>query len=270
MGYDLHIHSIYSDGLYRPAELIEKAISRGMTGIALTDHDTVAGIAEAMMEAGNRGLELIPGMELTTDYGLTEVHILGYDFDLRAPKLLKKLDLIVDGRNERARFIIKKLNRHGIPLTWEKVQAKTTSKFVGRAHIFRAMEAEKMIHPEHRQVAFDYYLGSNGIAYEPHREISTFEAVELITAAGGIPVLAHPGRMENDRLIRELCEAGLKGLEVYYPSHTPDLVTRYLKIAERHHLYITGGTDFHNSLNQIRIGDYQVKEIEWRKRKYEF
>jgi predicted metal-dependent phosphoesterase TrpH len=264
MGYDLHIHSIYSDGVYRPAELIEKAIFRGVTGIALTDHDTVAGIGEAMMEAVSRGFELIPGVELTTDYGPTEVHILGYDFDLQAPKLLRKLDSIVEGRNERARSIIKKLNKHGIPLTWEKVRAKTTSKFVGRAHIFKAMEAERMFHPEHRQDAFEYYLGRNGLAYEPHREISTFEAVELIAAAGGIPVLAHPGRMENDRLIHELCEAGLKGLEVYYPSHTPDLVTRYLGIAEHHHLYITGGTDFHNSLNQIRIGDYQAKEIEWR------
>jgi predicted metal-dependent phosphoesterase TrpH len=269
MGYDLHIHSIYSDGVFRPGELIDKAISRGVTGIALTDHDTVAGIREAVEEARRRGFELIPGVELTTDYGPTEVHILGYDFDYQVPKLLKKLNQIVEGRNERARTIVKKLNQHGVPLTWEKVQAKTTSKFVGRAHIFKAMESQGLVHPEHRQDAFEYYLGSQGLAYEPHREISTFEAVELIAASGGIPVLAHPGRMDNDRLIRELCEAGLKGLEVYYPSHTPDLVTRYLDIAQRYHLYITGGTDFHSTFNQIKIGDYQVAAIEWRREKCE-
>lgn len=264
MGYDLHIHSIYSDGEFRPAELIEKAMARGVTGIALTDHDTVDGIAEAMEEAHRRGFELIPGVELTTDYGSSEVHILGYDFNFQAPDLLRKLDIIVEGRNERARMIIRKLNQHGIPITWEKVRAKTTSRFVGRVHIFKALEAGRLIHPEHRQDAFEYYLGSNGLAYEPHREIEAIEAVELIAAAGGVPVLAHPGRMENDRLIRELIEAGLKGLEVYYPSHTPDLVTHYLEIAERYQLYVTGGTDFHNTFNQIRIGDYQVNEIEWR------
>lgn len=266
MGYDLHIHSIYSDGVFKPVELIKKAMARGVTGIALTDHDTIAGIGEALDEARRRDFEFIPGVELTTDYGPTEVHILGYDFDLQAPKLLNKFNLIVEARNERARTIIKKLNKHGIPLTWEKVQAKTTSKFVGRTHIFKAMEAERLIHPEHRQEAFGYYLGSNGLAYEPHREIGTFEAVELIITAGGIPVLAHPGRMENDRLIQELHEVGLKGLEVYYPSHTPDLVTRYLKIADRYHLYVTGGTDFHSTLNQIKIGDFQVKEIEWKRK----
>jgi predicted metal-dependent phosphoesterase TrpH len=267
MGYDLHIHSTYSDGVFKPVELIEKAMSRGVTGIALTDHDTIAGISEALEEAWRRNFEFVPGIELTTDYGSTEVHILGYDFDLQAPKLLSKLDVIVEARNERARIIVEKLNKFGIPLAWEKVLAKTTSKFVGRTHIFKALEAEGLFHPEHRQDAFEYYLGNNGLAYEPHREINTFEAVELIAASGGIPVLAHPGRMENDRLICELYEAGLKGLEVYYPSHTPDLVTRYLEIANRYHLFVTGGTDFHSSLNQIKIGDYQVKEIEWRRRK---
>lgn len=266
MGYDLHMHSIYSDGVLKPVELIEKAMARGVTGIALTDHDTIAGIAEALAEARNRNFEFIPGVELTTDYGSTEVHILGYDFHLQAPELLNKLDLIVEARNERARMIVKKLNKHGIPVDWDKVQAKTTSKFVGRTHIFKALEAEGLIHPERRREAFEYYLGKNGLAYEPHREINTFEAVELIAASGGIPVLAHPGRMENDRLIAELYERGLKGLEVYYPSHTPDLVTRYLEIAARYQLFVTGGTDYHSSFNQVKIGDYQAREIEWRRK----
>ena len=265
MGYDLHIHSIYSDGTLKPAELIQKAVSRGLTGIALTDHDTVAGIAEANLEAVRYGLEFIPGVELTTDYGEVEVHILGYDYDLTAPKLLQKLELIVESRNERAKTILKKLNKHRIPLSWEKVKAKTTSKFVGRAHIFRAMEAAGFVNQEHRQELFEYYLGKHGLAYEPHREIGTFEAVGLINDSGGTPVLAHPGRMDNEKLICQLLEVGLKGLEVFYPTHTPDLVTRYLAIADRYHLFITGGTDYHGAFSQTKIGDCQATDIPWRR-----
>lgn len=265
MGYDLHLHSIYSDGTLKPAELIQKAVNRGLTGIALTDHDTVAGIGEASLAAARHDLEFIPGVELTTDYGEIEVHILGYDYDITAPKLLQKLELIVESRNERAKTILTKLNKHRIPLTWEKVKAKTTSKFIGRTHIFRAMEAAGFVNHEHRQEIFEYYLGKNGLAYEPHREIGTMEAVGLITDSGGIPVLAHPGRMDHEKLIYQLMEAGLKGLEVFYPTHTPDLVSRYLEIAGRYHLYITGGTDYHGAFSQTKIGDYQAPEIPWRR-----
>ncbi len=264
MGYDLHTHSIYSDGTLHPVELIHKAIDRDLTGIALTDHDTIAGIPEATAEARRLGFTLVPGVELTTDHGATEVHVLGYDFDIGDPKLAKKLELIVESRNERAKAILQKLNKHRIPLSWEKVRAKTTSKFVGRAHIFRAMEAEGLINPLYRKRAFEYYLGKNGLAYEPHQEINTFEAVELIIAAGGIPVVAHPGRMDNDRLITELVGAGLKGIEVYYPTHTPELVTKYLETASRYHLFVTGGSDYHGAFSSTKMGDYQAREIPWR------
>jgi predicted metal-dependent phosphoesterase TrpH len=264
MGYDLHIHSRYSDGTLQPAELINKAIDRDLAGVALTDHDTIAGIPEAAAEAQRLGFTFVPGVELTTDYGATEVHVLGYDIDTTAPKLLKKLELIVESRNGRAKAILRKLNKHSIPLSWEKVRAKTTSKFVGRTHIFRAMEAEGLINPQYRQRAFEYYLGKNGLAYEPHQEIETLEAIELINDSGGIPVLAHPGRMDNDRLIAELVKAGLKGIEVFYPTHSPDLVNRYLEIASRYHLFITGGSDYHGGFSPVKIGDYQAQEIPWR------
>lgn len=265
MSYDLHIHSIHSDGTMRPEELVRKAIARGLTGIALTDHDTVTGISDAVISANQLGCELIPGIELTTDYGASEVHVLGYDIDYQFPPLLEKLKLIIDSRNERAKVILKKLNKHRIPLTWEKVRAKTTSKFVGRSHIFRAMEDSGLIDRSHRQAAFEYYLGKSGLAYEPHHEIGTFEAITLINSVSGIPVLAHPGRMENDTIIPTLVEAGLKGLEVYYPSHTPDMVDRYLAMTDRYQLFATGGTDYHGlASSTVKIGDYQVQRIPWR------
>lgn len=263
MGYDLHTHSIYSDGSLRPAELVQKAIERGLLGIALTDHDTVAGVAEAVETARSRNYRLIPGVELTTDLGENEVHVLGYNMDLKNPELLKKLSQVMEARNERARAILRKLNKHRIPLSWEKVTAQTTSSFVGRTHIFKAMEAEGLIEPAHRLNAFDYYLGKNGLAYEPHREISAKEAIRLIRAAGGIPVLAHPGRMGNNRLFSELVQSGLAGIEVYYPTHTPEMVVQFLKAAQRYGLMVTGGSDYHGAFSRTKLGEAQVPELPW-------
>ena len=263
MGYDLHTHSIYSDGSLRPAELVQKAIERGLSGIALTDHDTVAGVAEAMEVAGDRNYRLIPGVELTTDLGENEVHVLGYNMDLQYPALLKKLTLVMEARDERARAILRKLNKHRIPLSWAKVAAQTTSRFVGRTHIFKAMEAAGLVEPAHRLNAFDYYLGKNGLAYEPHREIGTKEAIRLIRDAGGIPVLAHPGRMGNNQLFSELVQAGLAGLEVYYPTHTPEMIAQFLKAAKRYGLLVTGGSDYHGAFSRAKLGEAQVPELPW-------
>ena len=262
MGYDLHTHSIYSDGTLKPAELINKAITKGLSGIALTDHDSIGGISEAAMEAAKHKYTFVPGVELTTDYGASEVHVLGYNFDLHYQLLLSKLERIVESRNERARLIIKKLKQHNLPLSWEKVRAQTTSRFIGRSHIFKALEREGMISKEHRQGAFEYYLGKNGVAYVPHDEIGTFEAIELINNAGGIAVLAHPGRMNNDSLIPEFVAGGLKGLEVYYPTHNPQQTAKYLELAQKYHLFCTGGSDYHGALSHARLGDAQVEEID--------
>ncbi|HBE76763.1 MAG TPA: hypothetical protein DDW65_03145 [Firmicutes bacterium] len=264
MGYDLHTHSIYSDGSLRPFELVRKAIDRGLDGFSLTDHDSIGGISEAVSEAARHKYTFIPGVELTTDYGSSEVHILGYNFDLANKQLLQKLEQIMKARNERAKQIIKKLKQHHLPLSWEKVQALTTSRFIGRSHIFRALEREGLIASEHRQGAFEYYLGKNGVAYVPHSEIGTLEAIELIHKAGGVSSLAHPGRMNNDSLIPELINSGLQGLEVFYPSHTPQQISKYLELARSYGLYCTGGSDYHGAFNQTRMGDAEAPEIgEW-------
>lgn len=261
MGYDLHMHSIYSDGTMSPSELVSRAIKRGLDGIALTDHDSIEGVAEALLEGERRRYPVIPGVELTTDYGESEVHILGYNFDEQDRKLREKLVAIVEYRNERAREILKKLQRHNIALSWEKVLEQTTSKFVGRTHIFKALEKAGLLNKEKSREAFEYYLGKNGLAYVPHEEIGTVEAIELVNNAGGIPVLAHPGRVGEDSLIRKLVGFGLKGLEVYYPSHTPAMVADYLKTAGDLHLIVTGGSDYHGGLSQNRLGESQVDEV---------
>lgn len=258
MGYDLHTHSIYSDGSLKPKEIIQKAVKSGLDGIALTDHDTVAGLEEAKLESDKYQFTFLPGIELTTDFGAVEAHILGYSFDYKNLILLRKLDTILEARKERARLIIKKLNKAKIPLSWEKVEAETTSKFVGRAHIYRALQSSGLVSSGFGREAFGYYLGKNGVAYVPHQEIGTFEAIALIIEAGGVPVLAHPGRMADEQLIAQLVKNGLQGIEAHYPTHTSEQTERYLKLAADYKLIVTGGSDYHGAFSQTKLGDGQV------------
>jgi predicted metal-dependent phosphoesterase TrpH len=260
MGFDLHIHSRYSDGTLSPPELVGEAQAKGLDGIALTDHDTVDGLAEAVQAAREAGLGLIPGIELTTDYGKVEAHILGYNFDYRAPQLLRKLELILNSRQERVLEMIERLKRRRVSLEREEVQALAGGRFIGRSQVFRAMEARGYVDRMRRKEVFEYYLGKDGVAYVPHREIETREAIDIINAHGGIPVLAHPGRNNADSIIEELTGYGLKGLEVYYPSHPPELIAHYLKVAERYRLMVTGGSDYHGKSGQPGMGEATVAE----------
>lgn len=267
MGYDLHTHSTYSDGALQPRELIRKAVESGLKGIALTDHDTVSGLDEAFEEAEKHRFTFIPGIELTTDYGDVEVHLLGYNLDYRNEALLRKLKAVLESRAERARLIVSRLNKAGIPLLWENVKAETNNDFIGRSHIYRALETLGVTAGYGRE-AFNYFLGKNGVAYVPHREIGTFEALDLILKTDGIPVLAHPGRMTDERLIRKLVDHGLQGIEVYYPTHTPQLIKRYLQLAADYQLIVTGGSDYHGALGDTNLGDAQVSNVfDWYKPK---
>jgi predicted metal-dependent phosphoesterase TrpH len=261
MGFDLHIHSIYSDGTLTPRELVAEARRKGLDGIALTDHDTVDGLAEAVQAAQEAKFCLIPGIELTTDYGKVEAHILGYGFDFHAPGLRRKLELILYSRKERVLEMIKRLKRHRVSLNWEDVQEQAESRFVGRSQLFRAMEKRGYVDRMRRKEVFEYYLSKEGVAYVPHREIETREAIELINDHGGVPVLAHPGRANADPIIEKLAGYGLKGLEVFYPSHTPELIAHYLKIAEHYRLLVTGGSDCHGKLGQPQMGEALVAEL---------
>jgi predicted metal-dependent phosphoesterase TrpH len=262
MGFDLHCHSIYSDGTLTPTRLVAEAVARGLDGFALTDHDTVDGLTEAIQAAQSQNLLFIPGIELTTDYNQIEAHILGYRFNFQAPLFLQKLDRILAARQGRVREMLKRLERHRVYLDWDEVRALSQGRFIGRSQVFRAMESQGYVDRLRRKESFEYYLGKHGIAYVPHREIETKEAIELIIASGGTPVLAHPGRGGADEAITKLVDYGLLGLEVYYPSHTPEMVKRYLQVAKRFGLVVTGGSDYHGNRGHPQLGECQTPQLE--------
>jgi predicted metal-dependent phosphoesterase TrpH len=220
----------------------------GVTALAITDHDIVDGIPEAT-EAGLRlGIEVIPGIEISSRYGESELHILGYFLDWTDPLLNSRMARLRHSRHERNPRMIAKLNGLGFALTYEDVQALAGTGSVGRPHIARVMMAKGYV--QSAKEAFDRYLGEGRPAYVPRELPAPEEAIAWIRAAHGIPVLAHPTWIkEPAEGLYKLCEslkaAGLRGIEVHYSTHKPRQTSLYLEIARRLHLLVTGGSDFH-------------------------
>jgi len=238
---DLHVHTTASDGQFSPTEVVHKALEIGLIAIAVTDHDTIAGVAEALEAAGGTGLDVIPGVEISTDIPRSEVHILGYYIAHADLYLRSRLSLFRDSRLDRARRMVAKLNRMGLPLDWERVQQIAGEAAVGRPHLARALLEKGYISSVDE--AFHLYIGRNGPAYVERFKISPAEAVQTILAANGLPVLAHP--LQVSHLVPELTKHGLVGLEAYYPGYTPDETGFLLDLAAKYDLLVTGGTDFH-------------------------
>jgi predicted metal-dependent phosphoesterase TrpH len=242
---DLHTHSTYSDGRLTPTELIERAVSRGLEVLALTDHDCTDGIAEALEAAQNHPrLLFIPGVEMSTDLPQEEVHVLGYFLDWRNPRFQGCLDHLRRSRLERGQKMLAKLKGLGIEVSWQRVKELAGDGVVGRPHIALAMlEAG---HISSLEEAFDRYLARNSPAYVEREKITPAEAVQLLTDASGLPVLAHPRDLQNlESLLVELKEAGLIGMEVYYQDYDQQAIERLLAIAHQHDLLPLGGSDFH-------------------------
>lgn len=260
MALDLHTHTVYSDGLVTPEVLVQRAKEKGLTGLALTDHDTVDGLPSFLAAGRKYGLACIPGIELSTELEGVEFHILGYQIDFENDTLRRRLGQVIAARRERARGMLALLARHGLSLSWEEVVAGSPNAFVGRGQIYRALKAKKLIGPDPDRKAFHYYLGPRGVAYLPHRELSTLEAIALVRAAGGWPVVAHPGRLGKDSLLPLLAEHGLAGLEVYYPEHNPEQVRKYLALAKKLGLLVTGGSDYHGLPEERELGDGRIDE----------
>jgi predicted metal-dependent phosphoesterase TrpH len=254
---DLHTHSTYSDGRLTPTELIERAVSRGLEVLALTDHDCTDGIAEAL-EATQKHPRLlfIPGIELSTDLPQEEVHVLGYFLDWRNPHFQGRLDHLRHSRLERGQKMLAKLKGLGIEVSWQRVKEIAGDGAVGRPHIALAMlEAG---HISSLEEAFDRYLARNSPAYVEREKITPVEAVQLIIDASGLPVLAHPRDLQNlESLLVELKEAGLIGMEVYYQDYDQQAIERLLAIAHQHDLLPLGGSDFHGigSARERDLGD---------------
>ena len=242
---DLHIHSTTSDGRLTPAEVVKEAAERGLKFMSLTDHDTVDGIAPAKAAVQSfPGLKLIPGIEISTDIPDGEVHVLGYFIDYTSRELGAKLARFRNSRLNRARGMVAKLDKLGIHLDWQRVQQIAGTSVMGRPHIAQAM-LEKGYIDTFKQ-AFTDYIGRDGPAYVEREKATPAEAVALIIKARGLAVLAHPFTTGNpEAMTLELKSAGLAGIEAYYDGYSDEEIDLLVKLAQRHNLITTGGSDFH-------------------------
>jgi len=243
---DLHTHTMYSDGALSPYELLQKAKSVGLRTISITDHDSVDGLDEAKEYAKELNIEVVPGIELSASFNSEEVHILGYFIDYHNKTLLDVLALFCDGRMKRAERIVDKLNQMNIPLKLESVLATLKGNSIGRPHIATALVNEGHAHSYYD--AFNKYIGDGRPAYEKKLDFSVEETIQLIAACGGLSFLAHPGRLVTKNALFSLIKAGLDGIEVIHPSHSPDLVRYYRGIVNEYSLLESGGSDFHGGL----------------------
>jgi len=260
MPADLHVHTTFSDGTFSPAEIVKFAKKAGLNSIAITDHDVIDGIEEAVAEGKKLGVEVIPGIEFTTEIPDAEIHILGYYIDYKLPKLAQTLEKIQKDRVARIYKIIDKLGKIGIKLDPDKVFEIAGHGSAGRPHIARALISEE--HVRNIREAFSKYLSHGGPAYVKHFRLTPEEAIKLILEAKGVPVFAHPAVSNCDEIIPDLVAAGLKGIEVFYSGHSKEKEKHYLGLAEKYNLLATGGTDFHGLANgrEIELGDVAVPD----------
>ena len=253
MKADLHLHTTASDGRLNPCELVELAADVGLDVIAITDHDTVDGIAPAITAAeAFSSLKVVPGIEMSTDVPHGEVHILGYFIDYKDENFVFLLKEMNDSRWGCARKMVVKLNNLGIDIKWTRVCELAQGGTVCRPHVAQAILENGYV--ESIREAFDKYIGREGPAYVQRKKILPIEAVRTIVKARGLPVLAHPADIGDlERLICELKEAGLVGIEVYYGAYTSDVIKRLQKLAIRYELIATGGTDYHAFGNDLEV-----------------
>lgn len=258
---DLHIHSTASDGSFSPSEVVTLAKKQGLAALSLTDHDTLAGLAEAEEKAQEAGIEFIRGCELSAKFLDTDVHILG----LYVPKekallqdLEKELAIFIERRNTRNKKIIIKLQEHGINITLEEVEQEAGGNVIARPHFANVLIQKGVV--ASTKEAFDKYLARGKLAYVEREVISPHHAVTILKEAKTIPVLAHSKlikctEQEYFNLIEELIPLGLKGLEVYHSVHSFEDERYYLGVAEKYNLCVSGGSDFHGkSKPDINIG----------------
>jgi predicted metal-dependent phosphoesterase TrpH len=255
MRTDLHVHSSASDGTDPPAEVMRRAARAGLDVVALTDHDTVAGHAEARAAAGP--VTLLPGMELSGRLDGRSLHMLAYLFDADQPDLAAELARIRDDRVLRARAMVDKLADLGVDVSWEQVAAIAGQAVVGRPHIARAMAASGAVASPREAFTRDW-IADGGRAYVGRYALDPFDAIGLVRAAGGVTVLAHPRAGRDTRVTDEqitgLAAAGLAGLEVFHPDQSDTERARLLALAHDLDLVATGGSDDHGSLTDYRLG----------------
>ncbi|MBT1683898.1 MULTISPECIES: PHP domain-containing protein [Curtobacterium] len=261
---DLHAHSSVSDGTERPAELVRAAAAAGLDAVALTDHDTTAGWADATAAARELPLTLLPGLELSTRIGYRSVHVLGYLVDPEHPGLVEETTRIRDGRLSRAHRMVDRIAEDH-PITWADVLAQSSpGATIGRPHIADALVARGL--ESDRSAAFRGILHPASGYYEPHEAPSPLRGVELIRQAGGVPVIAHPaassrGIVIDEPMLRDLVDAGLGGLEVDHRENLAHGKRTLLDWATRYGLFVTGSSDYHGTGKPNRLGEHRTARV---------
>ena len=255
---DLHCHSTFSDGSLTPEQLADEAVKTGLSALALTDHDTVAGLPRFLAAAEGKPFRAVPGVELSVDCSSGVMHMLGYWMDTANPELARQMEWIRNGRDMRNRSMLEKLNALGFAMTWDEVQAMAGEDVVGRPHFGQVMIQKG--YAKDKNEAFDKWLGDGKPGYADRPRLTAEVAVALIRQAGGVAVLAHPFSLRISRdalasLFIELAAAGLAGVECYYSEHSAELTKDYLAMAKQANLVPTGGSDFHGEVSPgIRLG----------------
>jgi 3',5'-nucleoside bisphosphate phosphatase len=259
MTADLHCHTTASDGTLTPTQLVRMAKEKGLKAIGITDHDTVMGIAEATMAGKRFGVEIVPGVELNTDFDGTEVHILGYYPDLNSLVLQDALKNLREARSARVHLIITKLNSLGLNISEERVKEISGEGAIGRPHIAQALEEKGYV--TDIKEAFERYIGQGGPAYVSRYKLTPEEGIKLIRQAHGVAVLAHPGLIGRDDVIPSLINSGLLGIEVKHSKHSQEDEQRYSEFAQKYGMLITGGSDYHGPKRElgVELGGCQVE-----------
>ncbi|HHT9110782.1 MAG TPA: transcription antitermination factor NusB [Candidatus Brocadiaceae bacterium] len=262
---DLHVHTNYSDGTMTPEQVVDEAIRLGVSTISITDHDTVDGISIACHYARGKNINIIPGIELSAYLEPSEIHILGYFIDIHNESLQKLLKQAHEDRIERIHAMVIKLKGLNVTIDPQEIFDLAGKGSPGRMHVAEIIY-------KHRYCntiidAFTRYIGDNSPAYVPKKTFSPRQAIELIRDAQGAAVLAHPGLTQRDHVIEELVRYGLAGIEIHYPTHTPSAIEKYIKIAKKYNLTVTGGSDFHGErkndtpIAKMTVPDSLVREL---------
>jgi hypothetical protein len=256
---DLHTHTTYSDGSQTPAELVAEAAAKGLTAVAVTDHDTVDGLPEALAAGERLGIEVVPGVEINLEHDRVTMDMLGYFLaGVPSDELQRELAELRAYRDERNARILERLAGLGLPLDPQELAAAGEHGAVGRPHIGEAMVRRGYV--SSIAEAFELYLRRGAAAWVDRRRLALGHALRLLRGSGALPVLAHPGLIRTDaagldRIVRDAARRGMAGIECYYPLHDEQTVARCLGLAEKYALVPTGGSDYHGTVKpDIRLG----------------
>lgn len=263
---DLHVHTAASDGEFSPSQIIDKALQLGLSHIAITDHDTINGLAEAINYANGKNIIVIPGVELNTKVSKGQMHILGYFIDYSDKAFIQKMQQFEDERNSRNDKFIEMFNKLGINISLEDVKKYAIGSVIGKPHFARVLLEKGYI--QDLEEAYDNFFNQEPLDSIKRISYSPKEIISLIKNAGGIAVLAHPHSLKLDnfeleKIIQELKSYGLDGIECYHSNHTLEQMHNFKAIAEKHNLLITLGSDYHRdvSISNIELGEGKNKNL---------